>query len=587
MPRLPDEFIRRIRESTDIVALFRTYADVKKRGRTYVCCCPFHSEKTPSCTIYPDDQSFYCFGCGTGGTAITFVQKMENLPFFEAVRTLAQRSGIQMPTQNPEEERLANLRRRCYEINRETANFYYNNLLRGKDRAGLTYFRSRQLLPETIRKYGLGFAPDSWGQLTDHLKHLGYADEEMVAAGVCRRSDKGNVYDNFRNRVIFPIVDIRGNVIGFGGRVLDDSKPKYLNTSDTPIFDKGANLFSLQFAKDAASNSFILAEGYMDVIAVNQAGFPNVVATLGTAITPAQARRIAQYAKEVIIAYDSDGAGQTAAQRALQRFGEVGLPTRILHMEGAKDPDEYIKTFGADAFRRLLDDAGDAIHFQIDKCREGLSLQEDMGKTEYLNRVKRVLADIADPLQREVYISRVAAETDIRGEMLRKAVDDTVKQHRGFAKKARFQAIEAQSLQRDELNPMAVQFPRESRAEQMILAYLLLRPEDWEMVWDMLRPEEFVTDFHRRVYEAICTHLSETGQTDLTALSEQFSVDEMGRIMGISARYREILPDRDTLEECIAVLRAGHERVVPGTEMTDDDLLRVVAEQQRRNGAAQ
>ncbi len=587
MPRLPEEFIRRIRETTDIVALFRTYADVKRRGRTYVCCCPFHSEKTPSCTIYPDDQSFYCFGCGTGGTAITFVQKMENLPFLEAVRTLAQRSGIQMPAQDPEEERLAHLRRRCYEINRETANFYYSNLLRGKDRAGLAYFRSRKILPETIQKYGLGFAPDSWGQLTDHLKHLGYAEEEMVAAGVCRRSEKGNVYDNFRNRVIFPIVDIRGNVIGFGGRVLDDSKPKYLNTADTPVFDKGANLFSLHFAKDAASSSFILAEGYMDVIAVNQAGFPNVVATLGTAITPAQARRIAQYAKEVIIAYDSDGAGQTATQRALQRFGEVGLPTRILHMEGAKDPDEYIKTFGADAFRRLLDDAGDAIHFQIDKCRDGLHLQEDMDKTKYLDRVKHVLADIADPLQREVYISRVAAETDIRSETLRKAVDDTVKQHKGFAKKARFQAIEAQSLQRDELEPMAVQYPRESRAEQMILAYLLLRPEDWEMVWGMLRPEGFVTNFHRRVYEAICTHLAETGQTDLTFLSEEFSVEEMGRITGIAARSREIPPDRDALEECIEVLREGHDRVVPGTEMTDDDLLRVVADQQRRNSAAQ
>ena len=580
MARFPDEFIRQLQDRADIVDLFSSYAELKRRGRTYVCRCPFHSEKTPSCTIYPDNQSFYCFGCGAGGSIFTFIQKVENVDFKDAVRILAQRTGMELPQPNPEEQKTANLRRRCLEINRETANFYFLNLLKGPDRSGLQYFAGRKLLPETIKHYGLGFAPDDWHQLRDHLRSKGYHDDEMVAAGVCRQSEKGGVYDYFRNRVMFPIIDLSGSVIAFGGRVLDDSKPKYLNTNDTPVFQKGSQLFSLNFAKNAASRRILLAEGYMDVIALNQAGFPNAVATLGTALTEKQARIIARYADEVIISYDSDGAGQTATQRALQHFGAVGLPVRILHMEGAKDPDEYIKKYGAEQFRLLIENAGDAINFRLDRCKEGLDLSTEIGKSEVLRRSLRVLAEISNPLEREVYIARTARELDVRADTLQTQVDKVIESDKRFAKQTKFRAIEAQSLQRDELNPQAQQFPKEARAEQEILAYLLRYPEDYEMLWSLVQPEDFATDLHRRVYEAICEIMQEQTKFDLAMIEDQFSVDEIGRITGIIASYREIDLNRDTLAECAAVLKGQH--TPAGGDVSEDALLQLIAKKQKK-----
>ena len=582
MARLPDTFLQQLRDANDIVEMFRSYADVKKRGRTYVCCCPFHSEKTPSCTIYPESQSFYCFGCGVGGDSITFVRKMENVGYLDAVQILAQRVGMQMPARSPEEQRTSNLRRRCLEINRETANFYFTQLIRGTDKRGLQYFMNRKLSPDTIKQYGLGFAPDDWHVLRDHLKSKGYYEEEMVAAGVCRRSEKGAVYDYFRNRVMFPIVDLKGSVIAFGGRVLDDSKPKYLNTNDTPVFNKGRNLFSLNFAKNSSSTTFILAEGYMDVISIHQAGFANVVATLGTAITPEQARLIAQYAKEVVISYDSDGAGQAATQRALNHFADVGLPARILKMEGAKDPDEFIKKFGADRFRQLIERADDANLFQLERCKQGLDLETEIGKTEFLRRVVRVLAGISNPLQREVYISRISREQEIRKETLQVQVDDAIRRSKSSANRMQFRAIESQSLQRDEINPEAQIFPKESKAEEQIIAYLLLYPEEYEMVWQSIPAEDFITEFHRRVYETICRLCSEEDHFSLSALGEEFTVEEMSRITGISAKNRENITNRDVLTECAQVLKEARNRVVPSTDMSDDDLYKLIEAKKKK-----
>ena len=582
MARLPDEFLQRLRDANDIVEMFRSYADVKKRGRTFVCCCPFHSEKTPSCTIYPENQSFYCFGCGIGGDAISFVRKMDNVGYLDAVQILAQRSGLQMPARSPEEERTAGLRRRCYEINRETANYYFTQLVKGADKRGLQYFRERQLKPDTIKQYGLGFAPDDWHALRDHLKAQGFYEDDMVAAGVCRRSEKGAVYDYFRNRVIFPIVDLKGSVIAFGGRVLDDSKPKYLNTNDTPVFNKGHNLFSLNFAKNAASTTFLLAEGYMDVIALHQGGFPNAVATLGTAITPEQARIIANYAKEVVITYDSDGAGQAATQRALNHFAAVGLPCRILKIEGAKDPDEFIKKYGPDRFRMLIEKAGDALRFELDRCKEGLDPEADMDKTEYIRRAVAVLAGIENDIQREVYEKRLSRETEVRAEVIRQQVDEVIRKRNYGRKRQMFRAIESQSLQRDELNPQAQAYPKESRAEEQIIAYLLHCPEDFEMVWTLIPPDRFVTDFHRRVYESICQACQESGTFHLSMLQDTYSVEEVSRITGISARYQEIPVSRDALTECAKVLDEAQNRTAPGADMTNDDLLSLISRKKNK-----
>lgn len=389
-----DELLVSIRNANPIEILIDSYVSLKRRGRVYVCNCPFHSERTPSFTVFPDTQSFYCFGCGSGGDVITFVMKSENLDFWEAVKFLAEKSNIEIPEYNRKNSDSKQKRNRIYEMNRIAANFFYNNMVHGADKSGLKYFYDRKLSPQTIKKYGLGYSPDSWNELTNLLTSKGYSENEIVEAWLGGRSQKtGKIFDIFRKRVMFPIVDLRGNIIGFGGRVLDDSKPKYLNTSATPVFDKGSNLFSLNFAKNSDSKKLILCEGYMDVIAVNQAGFENVVATLGTAITPAQARIMSHYAEEVIIAYDSDDAGQNATQKAIRHFTDVGVQTRILRMENAKDPDEYIKKFGKDRFRKLIDSSDNANNFMLDKCENGLTFQRRQEKSNFSTELQNLFPE--------------------------------------------------------------------------------------------------------------------------------------------------------------------------------------------------
>lgn len=449
---ISDGFLEQLRTACPLEEIARTYVDLKRRGRTYVCNCPFHSEKTPSCTIFPDTQSFYCFGCGAGGDVITFVQRIENLDFMDSVKLLAQKSGLTVPEQEADAVQ-TRMRKRVLAVNRAAANFYYR-MLTGSDKRGLQYFVSRRLTTATIKKYGLGFAPDAWDALTSYLLQNGFTEEELLLADVAHRSKRGTLYDTFRNRVIFPIVDLRGNVIGFGGRVLDDSQPKYLNTSQTPVFDKGKNLFSLQFAKNAVTTTLILAEGYMDVIAVNQAGFENIVATLGTAITPDQARKISQYAKTVIIAYDSDAAGQNATQKAMRHFSEVGIQTKVLRMKGAKDPDEYIKKFGAERFRMLLEGADDAINFQLDQCEVGLDLRTESDRATLLQRATDVLVQISDPVTRDVYLMRTAEKCNISADVLRVNVQRKQKKRYEMQKKKDFSNMVEHTIAAQQLSPV-------------------------------------------------------------------------------------------------------------------------------------
>ncbi len=405
---LPEEFLYQLKLANSIDTVIGNYVSLKRSGHDHVALCPFHSEKTPSFHVYTDTQSFYCFGCGAGGDVVTFIKRIENLDYIESIRLLAQRGGLDMP-ENSADNSAGQLKKRIYEINRETANYYFRQLVSGEDKNGLKYFVTRGLKPETIKKYGLGFAPASWDGLKNHLTSLGYNDNEMLAAGVVNLGkNEKNVYDAFRNRVIFPIIDLRGNVIAFGGRVLDDSVPKYLNTSDTPVFRKSRNLFSLNYAKNSPVKKLVLAEGYMDVIAINQAGFENVVATLGTSLTPEQARIMKTYADEVIIAYDSDNAGQKATQRAINLLGDAGITTKIIKMDGAKDPDEYIKKFGRQRFKMLLDNSDGAINFELEKCKIGIDLDTDTGKVNFLKKSVRILSQISNNLERDVYISKIA-----------------------------------------------------------------------------------------------------------------------------------------------------------------------------------
>lgn len=581
---ISDVFLEQLRTACPLEEIARPYVDLKRRGRTYVCNCPFHSEKTPSCTIFPDTQSFYCFGCGAGGDVITFVQRIENLDFMDSVKLLAQKCGMTIPEQETDAAQ-TRMRKRILAVNRATANFYYR-MLTGSDKRGLQYFVNRHLTTATIKKYGLGFAPDAWDVLTGYLLQNGFTEEELVLADVAHRSKRGMLYDTFRNRVIFPIVDLRGNVIGFGGRVLDDSQPKYLNTSQTPVFDKGKNLFSLQFAKNAVTNTLILAEGYMDVIAVNQAGFENVVATLGTAITPDQARKISQYAKTVVIAYDSDAAGQNATQKAMRHFSEVGIQTKVLRIKGAKDPDEYIQKFGAERFRMLLEGADDAINFQLDRCEVGLDLQTESGRATLLQRATEVLVQISDPVTRDVYLMRTAEKCNISADVLRLNVQRKQKKRQEIQKKKAFSNMVEHTITAQQLTPMRNGIPtvssRTVKAQERLLCYLLSQPEQILSVAAQVKAEQFGVLFYRKLFENLQERSQQEKDCSISALGAVFSPEEMGTISRL-LNLKQVCPvSVQEVTDCIRLLQTDS-----AAPETDDDLRRLVAQKIKKNQAWQ
>lgn len=572
---LSDDFIYRLRAENPIEDVFSSYTLLRRQGSNFKCLCPFHSERTPSCTVYRDTQSFYCFGCGAGGDVITFIKRIENLNYIEAVRFLAERAGLTVPENNYNDKTLKE-KSKTFEINRETANFYYKNLLSGEDKRGLAYFKSRNLLPQTIKKYGLGYAPDSWNALRDHLRSLGFKDSEMITAGVCRSSQKG-CYDVFRGRVMFPIIDLRGNVIAFGGRIISGEGAKYINSSDTPVFKKSRNLFSLNHAKNAASKKLILAEGYMDVITINQAGFENVIATLGTALTPEQARIMSQYANEVIIAYDSDIAGQEATQKAINLLNAAGVTTKIIKMESAKDPDEYIKKFGNTRFKLLLENSGDAIAFELEKCKNGLDISKEEDKVVYLRKIVSVISALDDPLQRSVYISKISKETDINTGIINTQVEYTIKNKQNIKKKLEWKNIENSVNTHDEINPDSVKYPRESKSEEFIILYTSKNPDKLEHILSKITAQDFVTEFNKRVFSSVCKAISQSESFSLSHLSDEYTDAEMGKICGIEAKNRETTIKEETLYDCIDVLKNFKGSFVynKDTELSDDDLLKI------------
>lgn len=572
---IPEDFILQLKQNNPIESVMASYVRLNRSSRDYVCLCPFHSEKTPSCHVNVGKQFFHCFGCGAGGDVITFVMKAENLEYIEAVRFLAERAGMSMPDEAKNND-LSRLKARILEINRMAARYYNHVLMKeSSGEKGRLYFKSRQLSVKTITKYGLGYAPDQWRGLAEHLKAQGCTEQELLAANLCRESRNGGVYDSFRDRVIFPIIDLRGNVIAFGGRIIDGEGPKYLNSSDTPVFKKSRNLFSLNFAKRSEERRLILAEGYMDVIAVNQAGFENVVATLGTALTPEQARLMSQYADEVIIAYDSDGAGQNATHKAINLLSEAGVKTRIIKMEGAKDPDEYIKKFGPLRFKQLLDNSDGAVNFELSKCRNDLDLESDTGRVEYLKRCVNVLASINSPVERSVYVSKIAKEQNISREALDAQINSVIRKRINADKKQTWTDIRTFSDKR-RADPQSAAFPREYKAEQGIIAYLSMHPDSLDYITKNLPAEYFVTDFNRKVYQKLTEGMKNSADFNILSLQSEFSADEMGKITAILSDTQKIEINKAAADDFIAVLREHSESAkdnAPAAALSDDDFL--------------
>lgn len=562
MAKFTDDFLIELRARTNIEDLISSYVSIQRRGSNLVGLCPFHNEKTPSFTVFPETESFYCFGCGAGGEAITFIRRIENLDFADAVKFLADRAGMKLPDNN--DDAYDRLRQRVLSASKQAAKFFHQSLMAEQNRYALEYFLGRGLTPATIKHFGLGYAPDSWDSLYKHMKSQGFTDVELEAANLIVKGRKGNYYDMFRNRPMFPIIDVRGNVIAFGGRALGDAQPKYINSSDTPVFKKSRELFALNFAKKHCKDRIILAEGYMDVIALHQAGFENAVATLGTALTEEQAKIMSRYTKEVIISYDSDAAGKKALERAIGIFEKIGTPVRVLEIKGGKDPDEFIRTFGRDKFKALLDGAENDTEYRILKARDGLDLETSAGKVEFLSRVAQVLSTLSTAVEREVYASKIANELKIdKGAVLKDA-------ERAYSQRMRGARIKAEKeltsgVKRDKINPDRYKAPRGAAAEEAIIALLLRNPDFYSHISENLSSDDFITEFNKKVFNFIINRLAESRSIELTVFSEDFTPQELDRIVSLEIRERPRANSIDEVDLCIGIIKQEKQK----TEKTD------------------
>lgn len=580
--RFSDEFLSELRDRNDIVDVISPYVDLRTRGATATGLCPFHNEKTPSFTVYINTQSYYCFGCGAGGDAITFIKNIENLAYTEAVTLLAERSGLPLPADGYDNT-VAKMKRRMLDANREAAKFFHNSLFTPEGKKGLDYFLDRGLTQDTIRHFGLGFAPDKWDGLLRHMKSKGFTEQELVAADLAKKTQKGYIIDTYRNRAMFPIIDVKGSVIAFGGRVLDDSKPKYINTSDTLVYKKSQGVFALNFAKRGTDKTLILCEGYMDVIAYHQAGFENAVAGLGTAFTPEQAKLISKYAEEVILSYDNDEAGQNATRKAIGILSKTPLRIKVARLQGGKDPDEIIKKYGKDKMQQILSSAVGDVDFDLQRAKQGFNLQTSDGKVAYLGQAVDILAKFRNPIQWDVYASKLASELGVSKEAIVTQIEKKAKQQSrretkdNFAKAATFNDEAMKKV-----NPERQKNIFAAKAEETLIASLLHNPDFYAKIKDKISDEDFATQLNLRIFRIIAKHLEENRPVGVTYFAEDLTDEETGYLVRLES-MRENLGN--TVQECLDCInrmkqeKAERERKNPA-QMTDDEWIKQFKKQE-------
>ena len=559
MPSVPDEFLAEVNSRTDIGDLISSYVQLKPRGNRMVGLCPFHNEKTGSFTVFLDTNSYYCFGCGAGGGPVTFVRQIENLDFFEAVKLLADRAGLQMPNDSYDDS-YAKLKRRLYEINRETARFYHNYLLSEGGKPILNYFLSRGLTPATIRKFGLGAAPNEWDGLIRHLRKKGFREDEMLAANVIMRGSRGGFYDRFRNRAMVPIIDLRGNVIAFGGRALpgeDKKGAKYINTSDTPIFKKSQNLYALNIAKSNCAKRIILAEGYMDVIALHQAGIENAVAALGTAFTEEHASLLSRYTSEIVLTLDSDAAGRQATERAIKILSATGIPVRVLNIPDGKDPDEFIKKHGknaAAAFRDLLEASMNSIEYKIIEAADGIDINTDSGRLEYLKRCAVLLGELRDDIAVDLYAGRLSERFKISKDAILSQINQTALKSRRREGQKKLKEIIKPKFDTHDVNPERQKHLRAANAEEKIISILIYSPDLLSLAEQSISADSFITGFNRRVFARLCEVIHGGQSFDVSLLAADFTPAECGRVAEYQNRIVKSENAKAELRDCINVL---------------------------------
>ena len=571
---IPHEYIEELTRRTDIVELVGSYVQLKRKGRLYGGLCPFHSEKTPSFYVYPDTQSFYCFGCGAAGDAISFAQKINSISYPEAVKLLAGRAGMPEPQ---EDDKTGRMRSRILSMNKEAARFFHACLNSSVEEArqARAYWRRRGLDDKTIVRFGLGYAPNSGFALYDYLRDKGYNQQELDASGLFKRNDRGNVYCLFWKRVITPIFDLRGNIIAFGGRVMDDSKPKYVNSPETLVYHKSETVFALQIAKRSASRRFVLCEGYMDVISMHQAGIDTAVCACGTALTPQQVRLISEYADEVILSYDSDEAGQKATLRSLELFRNSPVKVGVLQIPGAKDPDEYIKKYGAERFKALLDGVGNALDFRLKRLRDKYDLAQDAQRLEYVKDAVEMLAERSNPTEQEVYAGRIAEETNISKTAI-------LAQLSTAAKKAGYKRRRTENMERlrsGEMNQINVplnaggsQALGIASAQQRLLAAMLREPVYIDQVQGKVSEEQFVLPVDKELFGALVRCRQQGVEISLTALRTFVSEEAMNELARLAAQYSDVNCTPDDIRLYMDRIARGMPVAERAAGMTDEQL---------------
>ena len=571
---IPHEYIEELTRRTDIVELVGSYVQLKRKGRLYGGLCPFHSEKTPSFYVYPDTQSFYCFGCGAAGDAISFAQKINSISYPEAVKLLAGRAGMPEPQ---EDDKTGRMRSRILSINKEAARFFHACLNSSVEEArqARAYWRRRGLDDKTIVRCGLGYAPNSGFALYDYLRDKGYSQQELDACGLFKRNDRGNVYCLFWKRVMTPIFDLRGNIIAFGGRVMDDSKPKYVNSPETLVYHKSETVFALQIAKRSASRRYVLCEGYMDVISMQQAGIDTAVCACGTALTPQQVRLISEYADEVILSYDSDEAGQKATLRSLELFRNSPVKVGVLQIPGAKDPDEYIKKYGAERFKALLDGVGNALDFRLKRLRDQYDLSQDAQRLEYVKDAVEMLAERSNPTEQEVYAGRIAEETNISKAAIMAQLGTA-------AKKAGYKRRRAENMERlrsGEMNQINVpmnaggsQALGIASAQQRLLAAMLREPSYIDMAQGKVSAEQFVLPVDKELFSALVQCRQRGMEISLSALRTCVSEEAMNELARLAAQYSDVNCTPDDIRMYLDRIACGMPMANRAAGMTEEQL---------------
>lgn len=553
---IPEDIINEIKYRNDIETAVSQYVNLKRRGKNLVGLCPFHSEKTPSFTVYPENGSFYCFGCGVGGDVFTFTGLIENLDYMESIKLLAERSGISLP-QDGYDDSMQRLKKKIYDINRDTARFFHSFLMSPGGKWALDYLTGRGLTVKTIKHFGLGAAPDSWDALIHHLKEKGYTESDMLAANVIGKSNRGGIYDRFRKRVMFPIINIRGNIVAFSGRAMpgeDKQGGKYVNTSDTPVYKKSENLFGINFAKSVCSERVILVEGNMDVISLHQAGFENTVAPLGTAFTTEQANLLSRYTKEIVLMLDADAAGQKAVRRASGLLENTGLSVRVVVVPDGKDPDEYIKKNGKERFAALLEGAVSDMEYKLLTAAKDIDLNSEDGRLKYLAAAAEIIAATDDIMTRDIYIGRLSEKYGVSRTALTTRVNELRKRNSRQKQKKEITDIIRPKFTKDDINPERRKSVKGTAAEETLIAVLLKNPDFYKIALDKLPPEKMLTSLNRRIYETIISVLEHGGSLDISAFAEKLLPAEIGYLVSLQNSEKAGKNPEIVLKDCIGVI---------------------------------